>query len=357
MIYEELTLQASVEIEVVMPKMGESITEGTVIAWYRNIGDEVEVDETLFEIGTDKVDTEVPSPAAGVLTEKLVQEGETVEVDTVVARLKTKQENLSSEGGRFMDEMDNSELKDFKGSPRELEQENDDSSSGDLASSRSGANSLLQGVTREVSQALEQGNLQFIEGALQEKVPDMESPEVKLALREKAEELDEGKKDMLVHQASEDALPKVAEVLLEHGADANAAGEDGWAPLHRAALNGNPAVAEVLLKGGAAVNVRIPDGLHAEWAPLHIAGNPEVAEVLLEHGADVDAREEDGQTPLHWAALNDNPEVAKVLIESGADVNAVGGPLVEQTPLDMCDDGSDVARLLHRHGGKSGGFE
>jgi 2-oxoglutarate dehydrogenase E2 component (dihydrolipoamide succinyltransferase) len=75
------------EVEVVMPKMGESITEGTVIAWYKDIGDEVEVDETLLEIGTDKVDTEVPSPAAGVLKEKVVEEGETVEVGTVIALL------------------------------------------------------------------------------------------------------------------------------------------------------------------------------------------------------------------------------------------------------------------------------
>jgi len=75
------------EVEVVMPKMGESITEGTVIAWYKEVGDEVDIDETLLEIGTDKVDTEVPSPAAGVLTEQLVEEGETVEVGTVVATL------------------------------------------------------------------------------------------------------------------------------------------------------------------------------------------------------------------------------------------------------------------------------
>jgi 2-oxoglutarate dehydrogenase E2 component (dihydrolipoamide succinyltransferase) len=67
--------------------MGESITEGTVIAWHKEIGEKVEVDETLLEIGTDKVDTEVPSPAAGVLTEKRVEEGETVEVGTVIALL------------------------------------------------------------------------------------------------------------------------------------------------------------------------------------------------------------------------------------------------------------------------------
>jgi 2-oxoglutarate dehydrogenase E2 component (dihydrolipoamide succinyltransferase) len=80
------------EVEVVMPKMGESITEGTVIAWHKDVGDEVRVDETLLEIGTDKVDTEVPSPAAGVLSEKLVAEGETVEVGTVIALLASEAE-------------------------------------------------------------------------------------------------------------------------------------------------------------------------------------------------------------------------------------------------------------------------
>ncbi len=80
------------KVEVTMPKMGESITEGTVIVWHKEIGDEVELDETLLEIGTDKVDTEVPSPAAGVLTEILVEEGDTVEVGTVIAMLETEPE-------------------------------------------------------------------------------------------------------------------------------------------------------------------------------------------------------------------------------------------------------------------------
>ena len=72
-------------IVVVMPKMGESITEGTVIAWHKSVGDTIELDETLLEIGTDKVDTEVPSPAAGVLVEILVPEGETVDVGVEIA--------------------------------------------------------------------------------------------------------------------------------------------------------------------------------------------------------------------------------------------------------------------------------
>jgi len=85
------------EVEVVMPKMGESITEGTVIAWFKEVGDTIEVDETLLEIGTDKVDTEVPSPAEGVLKEKLVEEGETVEVGTVIAILASEVEADSVE--------------------------------------------------------------------------------------------------------------------------------------------------------------------------------------------------------------------------------------------------------------------
>jgi 2-oxoglutarate dehydrogenase E2 component (dihydrolipoamide succinyltransferase) len=72
-------------VQVVMPKMGESVMEGTVLSWAKAVGDEVEQDETLLEISTDKVDSEVPSPAAGVLLEILVPEGETVEVGTPIA--------------------------------------------------------------------------------------------------------------------------------------------------------------------------------------------------------------------------------------------------------------------------------
>ncbi|MFQ5790236.1 MAG: biotin/lipoyl-containing protein, partial [Acidobacteriota bacterium] len=73
--------------EVVMPQMGESLSEGTVTKWYKKVGESVVRDEPLFDITTDKVDTEVPAPADGVLQEILVPEGETVAVGTVVARL------------------------------------------------------------------------------------------------------------------------------------------------------------------------------------------------------------------------------------------------------------------------------
>ena len=73
--------------EVVMPQMGESIAEGTITKWLKKVGERVERDEPLFEISTDKVDAEIPSPAAGTLTEVRFNEGETVEVNVVVAIL------------------------------------------------------------------------------------------------------------------------------------------------------------------------------------------------------------------------------------------------------------------------------
>src|SRR6185369_7622872 len=73
-----------------MPQMGESIAEGTLSKWLKKVGDAVKRDEPIFEISTDKVDAEIPASAAGVLAEILVQEGQTVPVQTVVARLETE---------------------------------------------------------------------------------------------------------------------------------------------------------------------------------------------------------------------------------------------------------------------------
>jgi pyruvate dehydrogenase E2 component (dihydrolipoamide acetyltransferase) len=77
-------------VDIIMPQMGESIAEGTLSKWLKKVGDEVKRDEPLFEISTDKVDAEIPAPAAGVLAEIIVKEGETVAVQTVVARLETE---------------------------------------------------------------------------------------------------------------------------------------------------------------------------------------------------------------------------------------------------------------------------
>ena len=71
--------------DVTLPQLGETVTEGTITQWFKSVGDTVTADEPLFEVSTDKVDTEVPSPVSGVLTEIRVQEGDTVDVGTVIA--------------------------------------------------------------------------------------------------------------------------------------------------------------------------------------------------------------------------------------------------------------------------------
>lgn len=74
-------------IDVLMPQMGESIAEGTIVKWLKKVGETVQRDEPLLEISTDKVDAEIPSPASGTLVEILAKEGETVHVNSVIARL------------------------------------------------------------------------------------------------------------------------------------------------------------------------------------------------------------------------------------------------------------------------------
>ena len=85
-------------VEVVMPQMGESITEGTVSKWLKAVGDKIEKDEPLLEISTDKVDAEVPAPSAGVLLEIRANEGETVEVNSVVGVLGEEGETSAGNG-------------------------------------------------------------------------------------------------------------------------------------------------------------------------------------------------------------------------------------------------------------------
>ena len=85
-------------MDVIMPQMGESIAEGTLSRWLKAVGDEVKRDEPIFEISTDKVDAEIPAPAAGILAEILVQQGQTVAVQTVVARLETDKAAYATAG-------------------------------------------------------------------------------------------------------------------------------------------------------------------------------------------------------------------------------------------------------------------
>jgi pyruvate dehydrogenase E2 component (dihydrolipoamide acetyltransferase) len=89
------------KIDLVMPKMGESLTEGTIIKWLKKEGDSVERDEMILEISTDKVDTEVPAPNAGILTKILAQENETVEVGKVIAIIDTEESETKPQEGHF----------------------------------------------------------------------------------------------------------------------------------------------------------------------------------------------------------------------------------------------------------------
>jgi len=82
------------QVELLMPKMGESIMEATILTWLKKVGDEIALDESILEIATDKVDTEVPSPASGILSEILFQEGDTIEVGKAIAVISTDAEDI-----------------------------------------------------------------------------------------------------------------------------------------------------------------------------------------------------------------------------------------------------------------------
>src|ERR1700733_346432 len=86
-------------IDVVTPAAGESVTEGTILEWRVKLGDFIKVDDTIVEISTDKVDVELPSPAAGTVVEILVQEGDTVTVGQVIARIAVGAVNGASANG------------------------------------------------------------------------------------------------------------------------------------------------------------------------------------------------------------------------------------------------------------------
>lgn len=101
-------------VDVIMPKMGESITEGTILEWKKGVGDTIAMDEILLEIGTDKVDSEIPSPNSGVITEILAEPNDVVEVGKVIAKIDT-----DSEGGSAPEPKE----EDVEALPKEPEEE------------------------------------------------------------------------------------------------------------------------------------------------------------------------------------------------------------------------------------------
>jgi len=90
------------KVEMIMPQMGESIAEGAIVKWLKGVGDLVELDEDILEISTDKVDSEIPSPATGRIVEILVKEGQTVPIKTVLAVIETEAGAAVAGGEPFM---------------------------------------------------------------------------------------------------------------------------------------------------------------------------------------------------------------------------------------------------------------
>src|SRR5687767_6744890 len=96
LLYKNITFTSKsivmAQVELIMPKMGESITEATVLSWLKKPGDKIELEESVLEVATDKVDTDIPSTHAGVLKEILVQQGEIVQVGKAIAILTVEKE-------------------------------------------------------------------------------------------------------------------------------------------------------------------------------------------------------------------------------------------------------------------------
>src|SRR5258706_1484274 len=86
------------DVQLIMPKMGESVAEATILKWLKKEGDKIEADEAVLEIATDKVDSEVPSPAAGVLSKRMFEEGQVVKVGQVIALITAENEVVVSAG-------------------------------------------------------------------------------------------------------------------------------------------------------------------------------------------------------------------------------------------------------------------
>ena len=105
------------QVELIMPKMGESITEATVLSWLKKPGDKIEQEESVLEVATDKVDTEIPSTHAGILKEILVQKGEIVLVGKPIAILTVEAEESNNERKRIASRWSPSGRRSISGSP------------------------------------------------------------------------------------------------------------------------------------------------------------------------------------------------------------------------------------------------
>ena len=147
---------------VEMPELGESVTEGTVTQWLKQVGDKVEVDEPLLEVSTDKVDTEIPSPVAGVLLEIIADEDDTVDVGAVIAKIGDEDEAGSDSSDDSDDDEDSSEEAAEAESEDESADEDEDSSEDDSAeteASESGSGEGEDVVMPELGESVTEGTI------------------------------------------------------------------------------------------------------------------------------------------------------------------------------------------------------
>src|SRR5699024_2695236 len=162
--------QEGEKIEIKMPKMGESVMEGTVIEWAKEVGDKVEEDETLLEISTDKVDSEVPSPEAGTLVEQVVQPEETVEVGETIAIIatgKVAEKQQPETGGTETEEKKEVEKQDTE-EPDEAEAQKKAASANGSEPQRIGSDGrfyspLVRSIAKE--EGISQEELESIDGS------------------------------------------------------------------------------------------------------------------------------------------------------------------------------------------------
>lgn len=136
---------------VEMPELGESVTEGTVTQWLKKVGDEVAVDEPLLEVSTDKVDTEIPSPAAGVLLKILVEEDETVDVGAVIAEIGEEGEEPSGDDSSSKDEADSPDESDDAADKDEEKNSDEDDKAERSDKSEKKFGSSSKGVAEDVT--------------------------------------------------------------------------------------------------------------------------------------------------------------------------------------------------------------
>ncbi|WP_298073788.1 biotin/lipoyl-containing protein, partial [uncultured Corynebacterium sp.] len=145
---------------VEMPELGESVTEGTVTQWLKKVGDKVSVDEPLLEVSTDKVDTEIPSPASGVLLKIIAEEDDTVDVGAVIAEIGEEGEEPSDSDADSSSDDDSSDTAEESGSAEsESGSDDSDSESSDNSGSGSGSGEAEDVTMPELGESVTEGTI------------------------------------------------------------------------------------------------------------------------------------------------------------------------------------------------------